>query len=230
MRKLVEKLIRKIRRSDYHLDQNIAITDLIRILIERFFMAVRGGFRKIGMKKSGKLLFLGKRVTIRGKHALQVGNGTTFHDNCYINAACKGGVKIGNTCSFGRNSIIECTGVLSELGESLMIGDNVGISPNFTMYVRGKVSIGSDTIVGPNVTIIAENHVADTTDIPVRLQGARRKGISIGKDCWIGAGAIILDGVTIGDHSIIGAGAVVTKDVDPQTIVAGIPARAMKTR
>ena len=53
---------------------------------------------------------------------------------------------------------------------------------------------------------------------------------NIGNDVWIGCGAIILSGVTIGDGAIIGAGAVVTKDVEPYTIVAGVPAKVLKTR
>ena len=53
-------------------------------------------------------------------------------------------------------------------------------------------------------------------------------GVKIGNDCWIGAGVIILSGVTIGECSVVGAGAVVTKDVEPYTIVAGVPAKKIK--
>lgn len=53
-------------------------------------------------------------------------------------------------------------------------------------------------------------------------------GVKIGNDCWIGAGAIILNGLTIGDGAVVGAGAVVTKDVEPYTIVVGNPARKIK--
>ena len=62
------------------------------------------------------------------------------------------------------------------------------------------------------------------------MQGASRKGIKIGKDCWIGSGVKILDGVTIGDGCIIAAGAVVNKDIPEYSIAGGIPARVIKSR
>lgn len=62
------------------------------------------------------------------------------------------------------------------------------------------------------------------------MQGATRKGIEIGKDCWIGANATILDGVKIGDGCIVAAGAVVNRDVPSYTIVGGVPAKTIKNR
>ena len=230
MKKMVEKVISKIRHTEYQIDTNITTRDLFGILWNRFFMAFRGFFHRIGMKKSGQLLFVGKKVSIHGKRHIEIGNGTTIHDFSLINAVSRGGVRIGKTCSIGRNAIIDCTGVLEELGESLIIGDNVGISPYLTLFVRGKVIIGKDTIIGPNVTIVSENHVADSLETPVRKQGTIRKGIIVGSNCWIGAGAIVLDGVTIGDNCIIAAGAVVNKDIADGMIVGGVPAKVIRSR
>ena len=96
--------------------------------------------------------------------------------------------------------------------------------------MRGKVEIGDDTIFGPGVSIHAENHNFKDLDRTIRLQGATRKGIKIGKNCWIGSKVIILDGVNIGDNVIIGAGAVVTKDIPDYAIAAGVPAKIIKMR
>ena len=120
-----------------------------------------------------------------------------------IDALSKGGIKIGKNFSIGRNSIIECTGVLRKLGESLEIGENVGIAANAFIAVRGNLKIGSNTIFGPNVSIHTENHNFGELDKPIRLQGATRKGVEIGEDCWIGSKAVILDGVKIGNHVIV---------------------------
>ncbi|MBN1601390.1 MAG: acyltransferase [Chitinispirillaceae bacterium] len=143
---------------------------------------------------------------------------------------CKGGVEIGDNFMLGRNSIIECTGVARNLGEKLSIGKHVGISPNAFISVRGTLSIGSDTIMGPHVCIISENHVYSDLNTPIRLQGDDRKGIAIGNGCWIGANVTILDGVNIGDGAIIAAGAVVNKDIPSLSIAGGVPAKVIKMR
>lgn len=230
MRSFVEKLIGRLRGCEYHIDNDLPTTQLIENVSTRAIMAFKGLLIKPFLKKSGKLLFIGKRVKIRCKKRLSIGNSSTIHDNCYINALCRGGAEIGNLFVLGRNSTIECTGVISELGEKLRIGNNVGISQGAFISVRGALVIGDDTIIGPNVTMIAENHNSSEKDIPIRLQGVSREGIRIGKNCWIGAGATILDGVSIGNGAIIAAGAVVTKNIGSNEIVGGVPAKLIKKR
>lgn len=230
MVKLVSKIISKIKHREYKIDENITDKDLFSIVTTRFFMLVRGFFVTIGFKKRGKISFIGKKVSIKSKSHIECGSGLTINNNCTINALCKGGVKIGNNFSLGQNSIIECTGVIRELGESLVIGNDVGISPNAFISVRGKVKIGDSTIFGPGVSLFSENHIFEDKDTPIYLQGATRKGIEIGKDCWIGANATILDGVKIGDGCVVAAGAVVSHDVPNYTIVGGVPAKIIKNR
>ena len=226
MVKLVSKIISKIKHREYIIDENITDNDLLSIVFTRFFMLIRGFFATIGCKIS----FVGKKVCIKSKSHIECGSGLTINDNCTINALCKGGIKIGNNFSLGQNSIIECTGVIRELGESLVIGDNVGISANAFISVRGNVKIGDSTIFGPGVSLFSENHIFEDKSTPVYLQGATRKGIEIGKDCWIGANATILDGVKIGNGCVIAAGAVVNRDVPNYTIVGGVPAKIIKNR
>lgn len=227
MRKLIEQFISVVKHEEYHLDPQITTGTMIGVLLERAVMAARGVFRPV--RNSG-LLFIGSHVRIKCPGKMWVGQSSTINDNCYINATSKEGIRIGASFSLGRNSIIDCTGILSELGESLVIGNNVGISPNFTLFVRGKVVIGDDTIIGPNVTIVAENHIADRIDIPIHEQGCKRMGIRIGEKCWIGANVVILDGVSIGEGSIVAAGAVVNRDVEAYSVVGGIPAKVISQR
>lgn len=230
MVKLVSKIISKIKHREYTVDESISSSDLIGILFTKLFMLIRGAFKKAGFKKSGKFAFIGKNVTIKSKKHIVCGSGLTIDDGCYINALCKNGVIIGNNFSLGRNSTIECTGVIRDLGDSLEIGDDVGISPNAFISVRGKVSIGSSTIFGPGVKLFSENHIFTDRETPIYLQGATKKGIAIGEDCWIGADAIILDGVTIGKGCVVAGGAVVNKDVPDFTIVGGVPAKVIGNR
>lgn len=230
MVKFVSFLISKIKHREYKVDESITSADLLSVLFTRAAMLIRGLVRRIGFKKAGKVLFIGKRVKIKSKAHIKCGSGITIEDGCFINALCRGGVEIGNNFSLGRNSIIECTGVIRELGESLKIGDDVGISPNAFISVRGEVSIGSSTIFGPGVKIFSENHIFKDLDTPIYLQGADRQGVSIGEDCWIGANAVILDGVHIGNHCVIAAGAIVNSDIPDYTVAGGVPARILKSR
>ena len=228
--RLINNVITKIKKEPYEIDEAITFGTMLGIIFERGMMLTRGIFRKIFFKKSKGMLFIGKRVKIKNKKNISFNGSATIEDGCFIQALSKGGMTVGNNFSLGRNSIIECTGVIRELGEELVIGDNVGIAANAFIAMRGKIEIGNNTIFGPNVSIHAENHNFSDIDKPIKLQGATRKGVKIGEDCWIGSKAVILDGVTIGSHSIIAAGAVITKDIPEYCIAGGVPAKVIKMR
>lgn len=230
MKRLIEKLLSRMKGFEYRLDPGITGAQFLGVLFQRGTMALRGMLTGLRLKKCGRILFVGRRVKLQCPGNIRMGSGCTLHDNTFLNAMCRKGVQIGDNFTFGRNGILECTGVFTELGEGLIIGDNVGISPNAFLSVRGELTIGSDTIIGPGVSIIAENHNFDRLDIPVRLQGANRRGIHIGSNVWIGANVTILDGVTIGDNAILAAGCVVTKDVPDNAIFGGVPAKLIRMR
>ena len=84
-------------------------------------------------------------------------------------------------------------------------------------------------MIGPHCYITDTDHGTRPGD-PMRAQPLDTGPVSIGNDVWIAAGVVILKGVTIGDGAVVGAGAVVTKDVPAGTVVAGVPARAIKGR
>lgn len=117
----------------------------------------------------------------------------------------------------------------SSFSSSVELGDNSGIG--IRARINGKVVIGKDVMMGPDVCIYTKNHAFDRTDIPMNLQGvASEKQVTIDDDVWIGARVIILPGVHIGTGAVIGAGAVVTKDVPDYAVVGGNPARILKMR
>jgi acetyltransferase-like isoleucine patch superfamily enzyme len=230
MRKMVSRLISSIKGERYEIDPAISTGQLFGVVWERGRMLLRGYFQRLGFGCAEGKIFIGKRVKITAKKKIRCKGGLTIGDGCCINALCRNGVIIGSDFSLGRNSIIECTGVIRELGDGLVIGDHVGIAANAFIAVRGPVRIGSNTILGPGVAIHAENHVFQDTNTPIRLQGAQRLGVTIGEDCWIGSHSIILDGVTIGKGVVVAAGAVITKDVSPYAIVGGVPARVIELK
>jgi acetyltransferase-like isoleucine patch superfamily enzyme len=89
----------------------------------------------------------------------------------------------------------------------------------------GGITLEDDVLIGPKVNLVTENHPLD----PVDRRSLISKPIVIKRNAWIGAAATILPGVTIGENSVVAAGAVVTKDVPPNTIVGGVPAKVIKT-
>lgn len=230
MNKLVSWFISKIKKREYNVDENITTSVMIMILYHKMIMLIRGLYHKMLFKKSKGLVFIGKRVSIKVHKGMCCGSGMTIEDDCFINALCKEGMIIGDNFSLGRNSIIECTGVIRELGEGIVIGNNVGIAASAFISVRGRVIIGDNTIFGPGVNLFAENHNFQDLQTPIYMQGATKQGIEIGDDCWIGANTIILDGVHIGRKVIVAAGSVVNKDVQDYSIIGGVPARVLKMR
>ena len=107
--------------------------------------------------------------------------------------------------------------------DKLVIGDNVFINSNCLAMARGGITIEDDVMLAANVQLLSNNHDEYSRNVLLC------KPIHIKKGAWIGAGATILPGVTIGEYAIVGASAVVTKDVGDYEVVAGVPAKVMKT-
>lgn len=93
------------------------------------------------------------------------------------------------------------------------------------------MTIGRDVMMGPDCVVLTRNHRHDRVDVPMIEQGYEDyRPVTIEDDVWIGRRVTILPGVNVGAHSILSAGAVVTKDVEPYSVVGGVPARLIKKR
>ncbi|WP_317326667.1 acyltransferase [Turicibacter sanguinis] len=114
--------------------------------------------------------------------------------------------------------------------EYLEIGNNVSIHPMCYIESKGGIYIGDNVSIAHNVTIMSETHIYKDINIPIKDQGMEYKKTTIESNVWIGAKATILAGNSIGEGSIIGAGSVVTKNVIQNCIVAGVPAKVIKSR
>jgi galactoside O-acetyltransferase len=107
------------------------------------------------------------------------------------------------------------------------VGSNVYFNFGAGFVDDADIVIGDRCQFGPNVTICTAEHPLDADQ---RARGLQYNlPVHIGNDVWVGAGAIILAGVTIGDGAVVGAGAVVTRDVEPRALVAGVPARKIRS-
>lgn len=126
--------------------------------------------------------------------------------------------------SHGTNCLIEAPFHCS-YGYNTHLGHGVFLNTGCIILDSAPVHIGDGTLIGPGVQIICADHHRDVALRRVGIEIA--KPVSIGRDVWIGAGALIMPGVTIGDAAIIGAGSVVTRDVGTGATVVGIPGRAL---
>lgn len=112
----------------------------------------------------------------------------------------------------------------TNFGKFITIGKNVFINHACSFLDMGGITVEDDVLIGPRVNLVTENHPLD----PVDRRALFTKPIVIKRNAWIGAGATVLPGVTVGENAVVAAGAVVSKDVAPNTVVGGVPAKFIK--
>lgn len=113
-----------------------------------------------------------------------------------------------------------------EFGKNISIGNDVYINFGCTLLDCGQITIGNNTLIGPNVSAYSANHSLDSAE---RIAGALiPETITIGDRVWIGGGSTILSGVSIGDDTVIGAGSVVTHSIPSGVLAAGNPCRIIR--
>ena len=113
-----------------------------------------------------------------------------------------------------------------EYGERMSIGSNVFINSDLLVIGSGRISIGDNVLIGPGTRLYTPNH---SLEAKLRREGWEiGSPITIEDDAWLGGSVVVCPGVTIGARSVVGAGSVVTKDVPPDVVVVGNPARVVK--
>ena len=174
-------------------------------------------FAKERQKKWQEKLMQMETIEIKGEDTY------ISDENVHIFAERGRKVVIENNCRIASGCFIHGPCVLEE---------NVGLNQSVHMDGgSGKgIHIGCDTRIGPSTSIFAFNHSFDDLTTPVRLQKVKSKGVTIGRDVWIGANVSIVDGVTIGSHAVVGIASVVTKDIPEYEIWAGNPAKKIGKR
>lgn len=111
-------------------------------------------------------------------------------------------------------------------GKHVHLGKFVYANFGLTMVDDTHIYVGDYTLFGPNVVVATAGHPIDPE---LRARGLQyNAAVHIGKNCWIGAGALIMPGVTIGDNTVIGAGSVVTRDIPAGVVAVGNPCRVMR--
>jgi acetyltransferase-like isoleucine patch superfamily enzyme len=140
----------------------------------------------------------------------------------------RGGLVIGDDSMVMRGCTLQVYNHRALPHAGITLGRRTFVGEHTLMRGQGGIIIGDNVLIGPGVQVLAVNHVTSDPSVPIRDQGITAEGIRIEDDCWIGAGAIVLDGVTIGRGACIGAGAVVTRSIPPRTLAVGVPARVVR--
>ncbi len=114
--------------------------------------------------------------------------------------------------------------------ENIDFGDNVSIHPMCYLEGQGGIEIGNDVSIAHAVSILSTTHNMDDLVLPIKDQGVTEKKVTIHDNVWIGCKATVLCGIEINSGSVIGANSVVTKNIKPNSVSAGVPAKEIRSR
>lgn len=226
----IRKAASKVKGSNYIIDVDVPLIYLISMCIKRSKMLLKGKLNKIRFSRSGKNVFIGKKVKIKCKDKVFCGNSVTIDDNAYLDALSRKGIVLGDSSSIGKGTVIRCSGNLKEIGVGFHLGNNSSLADNCFVGATGGVYIGDDVIAGQNIRFHSSNHNFKEINNLIRKQGITTKGIFVGNNCWIGAGSVFCDGSAIGNGCVVAANAVITKEFPDNCVLGGNPAEIIKMR
>ena len=192
-----------------------------------------GGFLTLlrFMRRHGMLNFKYLRLIARlGRVKLRLGSRLRLDGLAFVGPRCSLEVAKGATLELGRWSWVGHGCKIRSHEGTVSIGAKSVLGQECTISSFQHVSIGRECVIADRVMLIDFDHGMVEVDRPIRLQGIYKRDVRVGNNVWIGYGACILRGVTIGDNAVIGTSAVVTRDVPPNAVVAGVPARILRMR
>jgi acetyltransferase-like isoleucine patch superfamily enzyme len=162
------------------------------------------------------------KLRLRGRLKL---DGLAFiGPGCRLEVGRNAVLELGRWSWIGHGCKIRCHEGLVSIGAKSVLGQECTIS------AFQHVSIGRECVIADRVMLIDFDHGSVEVERPIRLQGIYKRDVRVGNNVWVGYGACILRGVTVGDNAIVGTSAVVTRDVEPNAVVGGVPARLLRTR
>ena len=183
------------------------------------------------LRHCGGTFMVGRGVTITHPQLISCGRGFVVEDAAELHGLSRNGLRFGDNVTIGRGAQIRPSGYYGRsLGAGLVMGDNSSIGPMCYLGASGGIEIGRDVLMGPSVTILSEDHVYLDERRTIKSQGVVEKRTVIDDDVWLGAGSIVLGGSHICKGAVVAAGAVVRGTVEPNSVVAGVPATVVKRR
>jgi acetyltransferase-like isoleucine patch superfamily enzyme len=162
-----------------------------------------------------------------------MGRGASVHYSCEIKRSTAHSISIGDRVVFAQDVWINVVSGEATSNPKIVLGRGCQIGRRATISSRNRIVLEDDVLLAPSVLIMDHNHEYGDPDRPIHAQGVTAGGtIRIEKNCWLGHGAVIVCNhgeLTIGRNSVVGANAVVTRSIPPFSVVAGNPAKVIKT-
>ena len=155
---------------------------------------------------------------------VRLGAGTTIESGAVLD------LRNGGAIVLGEKAVVRRGAILSPWGGEIRMGNSCLVNHYTILYGHGGFTAGDHVMFAAQCVAIPANHGLEASGTPMYLQPLTRKGIALGNDVWIGAGATLLDGIRIGNGAVIAAGAVVHQDVADGAIAGGVPAKEIRRR
>ena len=190
-------------------------------------LGLRAMLYRLILKMDG-LAAIENNVRLRFADQIRLGRGVYLDQGVYLHAT-PGGITIGADTIVMHGAVLHVYNFRDLPRAGITIGRNSLIGEYTVIRGQGGVTIGDRVYTSPFTQIIAVDHVFDDPARPFVEQGITAEGIVIEDDVWLGANVVVTDGVRIGRGAVVAAGAVVTRDVPAHTVVAGVPARPIRT-
>jgi acetyltransferase-like isoleucine patch superfamily enzyme len=174
----------------------------------------------------GRNVTFGHGVVLRHPGKVRLGDDVVVDDLVVLDAkgTSNRGILVGNGGFLGRGTILSCK------NGDITLGDHINIGFNSEIFSGSDVTVGRYGLFAAYTYLVGGGHAFEGRGTPIIEQQRESKGIRIGDNVWLGAGALVMDGVRIGDDVVVGAGAVVTSDLPPGSVAVGIPAKVVRTR
>jgi len=174
----------------------------------------------------GRNVTFGQGVVLRHPHKIRLGDDVVVDDLVLLDAKGAGndGIRLADGVFLGRGTILSC-----KEGD-IVLGRQVNIGFNCEIFSGSRVEVGDHGLFAAYSYLVGGGHAFEDPERPVIEQERLSRGITLGRNVWLGTGAKVLDGVVIGNDVVVGANAVVTASLPDGAVAVGVPARVVRRR